>query len=107
MQPTWWDIQWHQLVWTLVTHAPTIFLGVLGITVFGLGPIGRGIGARLRGEHAKPLEDPSLPALKSAMSEVLERLDFSERVLSDLHRRTLDPTAPSVTREEPPEETPA
>ena len=106
MQPTWWDIQWHQLVFVLVNNAATLFLGTLGVTVFGLGPIGRGLAARLRGDHATPLEDPSLPALKSAMNEVLERLDFSERVLSELHQRSGGSSALPARHKTPPEVTP-
>lgn len=93
--PSFWLQQWHAFIWDLATHGTAVLLGTLTIGVFGLGPIGRALAARIRGGSAQAVtgEDPSLPAMKAALGEVLERLDFSERVLTELHQRTLG-TAP-------------
>ena len=92
----------------LATNGHIVFLGTLAIAVFGLGPIGRAIASRIRGgvAPALPIEDPSLVAPKSAMGEVLERLDFSERMLTELSRRTLGPGLLPPQAEVPREVTP-
>ncbi len=88
--PPWWLQQWHQFIFDLANHGAIVFLGTLGIGVFGLGPIGRAIAARIRSgpTGALPPSDPSLPAMKAMLEEALERLDFSERVLTALDQRT-------------------
>ena len=100
--------QLRQFIFTLASSGATVFLGTLAIGVFGLGPIGRAIAARIRSSHPSqlPPEDPSLPALKAAMGEVLERLDFSERVLTELHDRTLSPGVTPLKHRTPREVTP-
>jgi hypothetical protein len=87
--PSFWLQQWHQFIFDLATHGTAVFLGTLAIGVFGVGPIGRALAARIRGSSALPAGDPSLPEMKAVLGEVLERLDFSERVLTELHQRTL------------------
>ena len=76
--------QLRQFIFTLASHGDVVFLGTLGIAVFGLGPIGRALAARLRGVQAGSDE-----ALKSGLAEVQERLDFSERILGELRARLL------------------
>lgn len=105
--PSFWLQQWHQFIFDLANHGTVVFLGTLGIGVFGLGPLGRAIAARIRNgpSRALPAEDPSLPAMKAAIGEVLERMDFNERILTELHGRTLGvaaPTEPRPTREKTP-----
>lgn len=79
--------QLRQFIFDLASNGHVVFLTTLGILVFGLGPIGRAIAKRIRGSESPPLEDPSLPALKASVSELQERLDFSERVLAELRDR--------------------
>ena len=58
----------------------------LGITVFGLGPLGRAVAARIRGRHAT---DDSLEGLRTGITELQDRLDFSERVLTELRQKLI------------------
>ncbi len=77
-------------IYTLARNGPVVFLGTLGIAVFGLGPIGRALAARIRGvAPSLPADDPSLAALKAGMTDLQERLDFSERVLTELRQRLI------------------
>jgi phosphoglycerate dehydrogenase-like enzyme len=89
--PSFWEQQWHQFIFMLANNGAMVFLGTLAIGVFGLGPIGRALAARLRGSAtpALPDSDPSAAALKATLDEVIERLDFSERVLSELNSRSI------------------
>jgi len=92
MGPDFWTRQFAQFIFTIASHGAAVLVSTLGIGVFGLGPIGRALAARIRGAS---LAEDSLGALKSSMSEVQERLDFSERVLTELRQRLLSPGAPA------------
>ncbi len=74
--------------------------GVLAITlIFGGGtafllsisPIGRAIAERIRSNGAVPMQDPELlaevDALRRDVSELQERVDFAERLLSQGQER--------------------
>jgi hypothetical protein len=74
--------------------------GVLAITlIFGGGtlfllsisPIGRAIAERIRSQGAVPMQDPELLAevdsLRRDVSELQERVDFAERLLSQGQER--------------------
>ena len=94
-----WLNQWHQFIFQLASHGASVFLCTLGITVVGLGPIGRAIAARIRGGPAGALPDETLEALKSGMAEMQERLDFSERMITDVRQHLLEPGKPIEPRE--------
>jgi hypothetical protein len=83
--------QLRQFIFMLASFAHIFFLGTLAITVFGLGPIGRAIASRIRSgpAPAPPARDPSLADLTTTIGEVLERLDFSERLLTELNHKAL------------------
>lgn len=89
MGPDFWARQFSNFIYALATHGHVIVLGTLAITVFGLGPIGRALAARIRGGPALPQDDPTVGALKAGISDVQERLDFSERVLAELRQQRL------------------
>ena len=99
MDPDFWVRQWHQFIFDLATHGATVFLATLTVTIFGLGPIGRAIAARIRGGPAGALPDGTLEALKSGMAEMQERLDFSERMITDVRQHLLEPGKPVEPRE--------
>jgi hypothetical protein len=74
--------------------------GVLAITfIFGGGtafllamsPIGRAIAERIRAHGAVPMQDPELlaevDALRRDVSELQERVDFTERLLAQSQER--------------------
>jgi hypothetical protein len=74
--------------------------GILAITlIFGGGtcfllsisPIGKAIAERIRSQGAVPMQDPELlaevDALRRDVSELQERLDFAERLLSQSQER--------------------
>jgi hypothetical protein len=74
--------------------------GILAITlIFGGGtafllsisPIGRAIAERIRSHGAVPMHDPELlaemDALRRDVSELQERVDFAERLLSQAQER--------------------
>lgn len=86
MGPDFWARQFSQFIFTIASHGAAVFVSTLGITVFGLGPIGRAVAARIRGGHAV---DDSLGALKGGLTELQERLDFSERVLTELRQQQI------------------
>ena len=89
-----------QFIFTLASNGPVVFLGTLGILVFGLGPIGRGIARRIATTEVPPLpaEDPAAASLKATVAELQERLDFSERVLADLRERPDAANSPHARR---------
>ena len=74
--------QLEQFIYMLASHGHIVFLGTLGITVFGLGPIGRALAARIRGTTSALSDEASLSALKAGLTELQGRLDFSERILN-------------------------
>jgi hypothetical protein len=74
--------------------------GILAITfIFGGGtafllavsPIGRAIAERIRAHGAVPMQDPELlaevDALRRDVSELQERVDFTERLLAQSQER--------------------
>ncbi|HEY9504734.1 MAG TPA: hypothetical protein VIQ27_02070 [Gemmatimonadales bacterium] len=74
--------------------------GVLAVTfIFGGGtafllaisPIGRAIAERIRAHGAVPMQDPELlaevDALRRDVSELQERVDFTERLLAQSQER--------------------
>lgn len=74
--------------------------GILAITfIFGGGtafllamsPIGRAIAERIRSRGAVPMQDPELlaevDALRHDVSELQERVDFTERLLAQSQER--------------------
>lgn len=98
MGPDFWARQFSQFIFDLATHGTTVLLGTLTVTILGLGPIGRAIAARIRGGPGA-LPDGSIDALKSGMADMQERLDFSERMLTDVRQHLLEPGKPVEPRE--------
>lgn len=94
-----WLREWHQFIFTIASQGPLMVLGVLSITVLGLGPIGRAIAARIRSGPSGALPDESLEAVRHGMADVQERLDFSERMLADVRHHLLEPGTPVPPRE--------
>ena len=86
MGPDFWTRQFAQFIFSIATHGAAVLVSTLGITVFGLGPIGRAVAARIRG---RKVADDSLEALTSGITELQERLDFSERVLTELRQQLI------------------
>ncbi len=86
MGPDFWTRQFAQFIFSIASHGATVLVSTLGITVFGLGPIGRALAARIRGRNAA---DDSLEALRTGMNELQDRLDFSERVLTELRQQLI------------------
>jgi len=87
-----------KLLVNLVDHASTIILTVFTVSVVGLGPIGRGLGRRLRGSTGAEEESHRLQA---EVEQLNERLDFSERLLHQLRPgvEPMEPTGEATTRE--------
>ena len=77
-----------QLLADLASNASIILISFFSVGVLGLGPIGRGLGRRLRGSTAA--EDEA-QRLRAEVELIQERLDFSERVLHQLRAPTEDP----------------
>ena len=94
-----WLRQWHQFIFTLSSQGPIVLLGTLSVTILGLGPIGRAIAARIRSGPLGALPDETLEALRSGMADLQERLDFSERMLTDVRQKLLEPGKPIEPRE--------
>lgn len=80
-----------KLLVNLVENASTIILTVFTVSVLGLGPIGKGLGRRLRGSTEAEEESRRL---QSEVEQLHERLDFSERLLHQL-RPGPDPAEPT------------
>jgi hypothetical protein len=77
-----------QLLADLASNASIILISFFSVGVLGLGPIGRGLGRRLRGSTAA--EDEA-QRLRAEVELIQERLDFSERVLHQLRAPMEDP----------------
>jgi hypothetical protein len=84
--PDFWTRQFAQFIFSLASHGAAVLVSTLGITVFGLGPIGRAVAARIRGRNDA---DDSLEALRTGFAELQDRLDFSERVLTELRQKLI------------------
>ncbi len=56
------------------------------LTVLAFSPVGRALADRIRGHGAEPAYDPELSAevqsLRADVSELQERVDFTERLLA-------------------------
>ena len=83
-----------QFVFACASYGHIVFLGTLGITVIGLGPIGRAMASRIRGGRALEPNDPALREVKTELSELQGRLDFSERVLLEVRQRLIGGVPP-------------
>ncbi|HEY6926182.1 MAG TPA: hypothetical protein VI653_22050 [Steroidobacteraceae bacterium] len=92
MGPDFWTRQFAQFIFSIASHGAAVLVSSLGITVFGLGPLGRAVAARIRGRHAA---DDSLEALGTGITELQDRLDFSERVLTELRQQLIAGGKPS------------
>ena len=91
--------QLRQFLFDMANHGAAVFLGTLGITVLGLGPIGRALASRIRGGAA---DDATLGALQQELSELNRRQDYAEGILVELRRRAL----PSSSQAEEPSPVP-
>ena len=91
-------ISWllQQFLSNLASNASTILISFFTVGVLGLGPIGRGLGRRLRGTTAA--EDEARQ-LRAEVELIQERLDFSERVLHQLRDPSDHATDAPTTRE--------
>ena len=94
MGPDFWTRQFAQFIFSIASHGATVLVSALGITVLGLGPIGRAVAARIRGRNAA---DDSLEALRTGITELQDRLDFSERVLTELRHKFIAGGKPPET----------
>ena len=72
-----WLIQ--RLLVGLADNASMILISLFSVSVFGLGPIGRGLGRRLSGSA-----EQETSRLQAQVDQLNERLDFSERLLHQL-----------------------
>ena len=79
--------QLRQFIFTMANNGHWVFLGTLAITVVGLGPIGRGLGSRLRSGKSLDAADPTLRALRGDLAELSARQDFAASILVELKRR--------------------
>jgi hypothetical protein len=70
--------------------AITFIFGGGTLFLLSISPVGKALADRLRG-RAGPAQDPELlaevDALRQEMAELHERVDFTERILSESHDR--------------------
>lgn len=92
---TGWIIQ--RLLVGLADNASTILISLFTVSVFGLGPIGRGLGARLRGSA-----DEESRRLQAEVDQLNERLDFSERLLHQVRPGMPEPAGETTGFTTPP-----
>ena len=102
MNPELADWLLQQLLSGLATNATTLLISFFTVSVFGLGPIGRGLGARLRGTA-----DQEARRLQAEIDQLNERLDFSERLLHQVRPGMREVTAETTGITTPPTPTPA
>jgi len=69
---------WQQLLAHFVNAAPWLVGLFGGLALVSFGPLGSAIRARLTG--ARPHEDERLDAIAADLAQVLERLDYLERL---------------------------
>ena len=93
--------QLRQFIFVIAEHGDIVLLGSLGLVTLGFGPIGRGIGARLRRNVDADRRELAAAGMRTEVDELRERLDFSERVVGELRCRL--GAAASRTVDEPPD----
>jgi hypothetical protein len=77
---------WQQLIAHFVSAAPWL-VGVFGgLALVNFGPLGRALRARLMGSRSAD-EDQRLDGIASDVAQVLERLDYLERISVQGDRR--------------------
>ena len=74
--PTGWI--WQQLIAHFVSAAPWLVGLFGGLALVNFGPLGKALRARLQGSHAD--DDPRLDTIAADVAQVLERLDYLERL---------------------------
>ncbi len=89
------EVIWQTLLFRLAEHAQWIVPAVFATAVFGLGPIGRAFARRLSSGAA---EREEITALREQLGELIERLDYTERLLSQTPCQPPPTSAPPVTR---------
>ncbi|HUR95083.1 MAG TPA: hypothetical protein VMY76_10895 [Gemmatimonadales bacterium] len=66
--------------------AITFIFGGGTLFLLSISPVGKAIAERIRGHGAQPVQDPELlaevDALRAEVSELHERVDFTERLLA-------------------------
>jgi hypothetical protein len=86
--PTGWI--WQQLIAHFVTAAPWLVGLFGGLALVNFGPIGKALRARLQGSHTG--DDPRLDTIAADVAQVLERLDYLERLaVQDPRHQQLPP----------------
>ena len=79
------------ILYTLASNAHLLVLGLAAILTLGFGPLGRALAQRLRGGGAvgPQVHAALLKELRDQLGDVQERLDFNERVLSEIRQSLL------------------
>jgi hypothetical protein len=88
------DIQFliRTIFYNLASNSHLLVLGLAAILTLGFGPLGRALAQRLRsGGAAAGSSDHAflLKELREQLGDVQERLDFNERILSDIRQSLL------------------
>lgn len=87
------DIQFliRTIFYNLASNSHLLVLGLAAILTLGFGPLGRALAQRLRsgGAAGSPDHDALLKELRDQLGDVQERLDFNERVLSEIRQSLL------------------
>jgi hypothetical protein len=95
------DTIWQSMLLRLAEHVQVIVPVLIAVGVLSLGPIGRALARRLSGGEARRGE---LDDLRQQVAELLERVDYSERLLTGLRSQIVPESArPAVP---PPERCP-
>ena len=89
------EVIWQTFLFRLAEHAQWIVPALFATAVLGLGPIGRAFARRLSSGAA---ERDELASLREQLAELLERLDYTERILSQTPRLVPPSSGPSATR---------
>ncbi len=89
------DTIWQTFLFRLAEHAQWVFPALFATAVLGLGPIGRAFARRLSSPGA---EREELNSLREQVAELQERLDYTERLLSQTARQVPPSSGPSVAR---------
>lgn len=78
-----WSYIWTHFLLNLLPALPWIVGGVAGLSVISFGPLGRALAQRLRhGTEDQAAILDEMAAVRGELGEVLERLDYTERLLS-------------------------
>jgi hypothetical protein len=95
MNWNWWLMQF---LYALPDALPWIFGGLAGVGMVSFGPIGRAFVRRLkRGDveaELLPAVLEELTLVRGELGEVLERLDYAERLVSRGHNAEVGPVLP-------------